>query len=705
MASGNEMNPENEDVCVVCCKKITIFAIGTCDHPVCYECSTRMRVLCKQNECPICRRDMQKVIFTETKAGFVVLMEKINAKSIVLQEKSIGVIFDSIFIQKCYQKLLEHRCPICSSRSNQQHYDNFRFRTFNDLKEHVRREHELFYCDLCVANLNIFTSERRCYTRQERATHRRKGDVDNKSHRGHPLCQFCDTRYMDLDELFRHLRRDHFFCHFCDMESANNQYYNNYDDLRAHFLQEHYLCEEGNCRIEQFTSVFKSLIDLKAHQASVHSKDLSKNAVKQARTVEVAFTLKPRLQKSYQKNQQSDRNNHNHVENGANDEEGAVGYDNSRLKLNNSIDFPCLTPEMDVKNTIHVNVSKKNRPETNLSIRMSVPMSSSVQIRPKSNDFPALTQSNSKVETPRWVNRGKLRPETSNGAILKVNPSDFRNDFPALTKKKDEIVKKRSTITLECNSVKKDVKNDATKKKINDKVKKKKKLNENELNLTKKVSELKINELKNDLINNKDQNSDDNAPPGFSGKKLKPPPGFESYQNLLPSEMTFTNSTGQSFSIPTKSRYKPPKNFEMRNESLIKNLNEVINNNVTNNNSKSTKNNSKKNSDCKTSILEFKRLSALFRNGEFDAKSYFDLCLLMMEYSFDVLFPELLILLPDVGKQRELFDEFMRRKSGDVDKLGLEVCSRCDQVVLRGDLGEHLMEHALENDFPVLKGK
>ena len=29
---------------------------------VCGECSTRMRVLCSQNECPICRQDIQKVI-------------------------------------------------------------------------------------------------------------------------------------------------------------------------------------------------------------------------------------------------------------------------------------------------------------------------------------------------------------------------------------------------------------------------------------------------------------------------------------------------------------------------------------------------------------------------------------------------------------------------------------------------------------------
>lgn len=69
-------------------------------------------------------------------------------------------------------------------------------------------------------------------------------------------------RYMDNDELFRHLRRDHLFCHFCDAD-GKHQYYNSYEDLRKHFLEDHYVCEEGDCKNEQFTSVFRTDIDLR----------------------------------------------------------------------------------------------------------------------------------------------------------------------------------------------------------------------------------------------------------------------------------------------------------------------------------------------------------------------------------------------------------------------------------------------------------
>lgn len=74
---------------------------------------------------------------------------------------------------------------------------------------------------------------------------------------------------MDSDELFRHLRRDHEFCHFCDADGLHH-YYPSYEYLREHFKSEHFLCEEGDCIHEKFTSVFRSEIDLKGKQNFVY---------------------------------------------------------------------------------------------------------------------------------------------------------------------------------------------------------------------------------------------------------------------------------------------------------------------------------------------------------------------------------------------------------------------------------------------------
>ena len=167
----------------------------------------------------------------------------------------------------------------------------YEFKTLKDLDAHLRREHELFLCDLCVENLKIFSKERKYYTRKDLVRHRKTGDPDDTSHRGHPLCKFCDVRYMDDEDLHRHLRKDHYYCHFCDPLGLH-EFYDSYGNLRDHFRKEHFLCEEGSCREEKFTSVFRSDIDMQAHRAVNHCS--SRMEAKEARILSLDFSLKPR---------------------------------------------------------------------------------------------------------------------------------------------------------------------------------------------------------------------------------------------------------------------------------------------------------------------------------------------------------------------------------------------------------------------------
>ncbi|KAG8306098.1 hypothetical protein J6590_055070 [Homalodisca vitripennis] len=88
---------------------------------------------------------------------------------------------------------------------------------------------------------------------------------------------------------------------FCILHKPKTCVSRSYDELRNHFRQEHYLCEEGECYEEKFTSVFRTDIDLKAHRALVHGRQMTKAAAKQARTLELAFTLKPRPRQAEQR--------------------------------------------------------------------------------------------------------------------------------------------------------------------------------------------------------------------------------------------------------------------------------------------------------------------------------------------------------------------------------------------------------------------
>ncbi|MGH0128112.1 UNVERIFIED_CONTAM: hypothetical protein FKN15_033212 [Acipenser sinensis] len=269
---------DTERSCVLCCQEIEIFALGKCDHAVCYRCSTKMRVLCEQKYCAVCREELDKVLFVKKRDPF---------STIVTQhfqcEKKHDIYFSDADIHTQFRRILQHECPQCPELRV--------FTKFEELEQHMRKQHELFCCKLCAKHLQIFTHEREWYNRKELARHRTQGDLDDTSHRGHPLCKFCDDRYLDNDELLKHLRRDHYFCHFCDSDGAQ-EYYSDYDYLREHFREKHYLCEEGRCSAEQFTHAFRTEIDYKAHKAACHSKNRAE--ARQNRHIDLQFNYASR---------------------------------------------------------------------------------------------------------------------------------------------------------------------------------------------------------------------------------------------------------------------------------------------------------------------------------------------------------------------------------------------------------------------------
>lgn len=759
---------ENDNTCVVCFKNVDIYSVGTCNHAVCFECSTRMRVLCRQNECPICRQDLPKVVFTKGKMPYSELLE--NFKGTNLCDRKFGIIFANVDIQKAYYKILEHRCQTCEDSDKK-----WPFKTFIQLKDHMRREHGLFYCEICVDNLKIFTFERRCYTRQELAHHRRKGDRDNTSHRGHPLCEFCDTRYVDNDELFRHLRRQHFFCHFCDAD-GKHQYYFNVDELRQHFADEHYLCEEGECKTNPLTGVFRSDIDLKAHIATEHSRHLSKSATKQARTLELEFTIAPRSSRvdngRYKKRDRFENENYN------DDSEGTSVSDDrnfiasvtpedfpaltrttsssvilrtgpsTNLKLTSRVasskftqeDFPSLgglkasaippssgpkkssvlhepknTPQISAKSKDDFPVLGSNRPGSSSTVRLSVssrdPNAPNLSIQvdhqqngsitthitttsPKTSEaFPALGNA-TELSKPQWI------PVKSKNVELQQTPklttqqsSNSLDEFPSLlgnTKKgsatfsKDSIWVNRNANSNQNNTL------DKSKQETKDvKMKNKKKTNEPDIesysNKQEPNKNLKLTKTEstdsNDNVKDKNGFTNDisstKPPPGFN---VKPPPGLSPSTfpslNSIANDLTFTSSSGQSYSITPRITYHPPNSFQARNHKLIQKVMQILN---------------------KDTIKEFKTYSDLFRNGGFPVRNYYEHCRSVLGGSFDDIFPELLVLLPDVQKQQELYKIYDGK-----GKKNLVVCENCNQIIYNRELSEHYNYHTLERQFPTL---
>ena len=260
MDNAEPKDSRDLELCPVCQEEIKIYALGKCDHPVCFKCSIRMRLLCEQFHCPICRSDIRQVAMVTSKVNF----ESINFSSLCMDGKN-KIFSESMEIQDMYHDLMKHTCSMCETPQE--------FKSFTQLRYHVSRVHKLMSCKLCTENLNLFSSERKFYNTQDMVRHKKTGDEDEKSYRGHPLCEFCEERYFDKDALNLHLRKDHYYCQFCEKNGITGEFYCTYEDLKKHFKVKHILCEEGECATAQWTHAFDHQIDYRAHVVKNH-KDL-----------------------------------------------------------------------------------------------------------------------------------------------------------------------------------------------------------------------------------------------------------------------------------------------------------------------------------------------------------------------------------------------------------------------------------------------
>ena len=191
------------------------------------------------------------------------------------------IYFEDKTAREVFYQLQKRTCVKCND-------DKSEYTSMSKLKEHLRQVHGVQFCKLCLDNLDLFTSERKVYTRQELIAHFRTGDSDGAC-KGHPMCKFCDERFFDRESLFFHVKKNHFWCHFCEND-GKVEFYPKYSVLKSHFRKEHYLCELGQCLEEQYVNAFRSKVDLQAHVAKHHSRDMGKQEAKQARQIEVGFS-------------------------------------------------------------------------------------------------------------------------------------------------------------------------------------------------------------------------------------------------------------------------------------------------------------------------------------------------------------------------------------------------------------------------------
>ena len=57
------------DFCLLCDNHLKFFAMGPCGHKnVCHTCSLRLRLILEDEECPVCRADLDEIVISDDKS-------------------------------------------------------------------------------------------------------------------------------------------------------------------------------------------------------------------------------------------------------------------------------------------------------------------------------------------------------------------------------------------------------------------------------------------------------------------------------------------------------------------------------------------------------------------------------------------------------------------------------------------------------------
>ncbi|XP_054819143.1 uncharacterized protein LOC129318416 [Prosopis cineraria] len=298
-----------DDCCAVCAEPLEWVAYGPCLHrDVCSTCVARLRFICDDRRCCICKTQCDRVFVTKALGDFTRMINDFSVLPSDVREGQVGsywyhedtnAFFDDADHYKMIKAMCKLSCSVCDKMEEQAHDASkrrARFRNIEQLKGHLYRFHRLLMCSLCLEGRKVFICEQKLYTRAQLNQHINTGDSEvdgSESERGgfmgHPMCEFCRSPFYGDNELYTHMSTEHFTCHICQRQHPGHyEYYKNYDDLETHFRQEHFLCEDEGCLAKKFI-VFQSEAEMKRHNAIEHGGRMSRSKRNAALQIPTSF--------------------------------------------------------------------------------------------------------------------------------------------------------------------------------------------------------------------------------------------------------------------------------------------------------------------------------------------------------------------------------------------------------------------------------
>ncbi|KAE9611877.1 putative transcription factor C2H2 family [Lupinus albus] len=247
-----------DDCCAVCAEPLEWVSYGPCFHrDVCSTCVSRLRFICDDRRCCICKTPSDVVFVTKALGDYTRMISDFSSLPSDVREGQVGsywyhedtnAFFDDVDHYKMIKAMCRLSCSVCDKLEDQPHDPSKRrgmmFRNIEQLKGHLFHRHRLLMCSLCLEGRKVFICEQKLFTRSQLNQHISTGDSevdgsesDRGGFMGHPMCEFCRTPFYGDNELYTHMSTEHYTCHICQRwHPGQFEYYKHYDDLEASCL-------------------------------------------------------------------------------------------------------------------------------------------------------------------------------------------------------------------------------------------------------------------------------------------------------------------------------------------------------------------------------------------------------------------------------------------------------------------------------------
>ena len=259
-ATGDQAALDNR-TCMVCASEAKDWAVGECMHPVCSDCSHRMRVLYKRESCVLCNTLLNEVVVVPA-SDFKPDMPYSSIRKLAKTwDEEVRMHFVKPERAKELSKVRALKCSLC----------NYIAPTAEKLKQHARSRHNSVYCLVCFDGGASFVSELPLYP-LARGGYSPKLREHMKNN--HPQCKFCHTWFLTDDDLYAHLQTEHETCFICERQGRIHEYYRDFQELENHYRREHFACSDPGCR----GVVFGTRVELQAHDLQHHMSNVPRSA-------------------------------------------------------------------------------------------------------------------------------------------------------------------------------------------------------------------------------------------------------------------------------------------------------------------------------------------------------------------------------------------------------------------------------------------